>query len=208
MGLRRRERELLRESLDEGAGAVFAPSARIVRVPQVGEHASFNVLTPTNTFQKVNATARIVSTRAAIYVDDEAPANGFSTQDLQRFADLFDNPIFPTDSTIFGATSDIDNNQRVVILLTPRVNALTPRGQQSFAAAYFYGCDLLARSRCSGSNLGEIFYALVPDPAGQWSDSRSVDLVLRTVPRVLAHEFQHMIQFARRGNTTDVLWLS
>jgi hypothetical protein len=177
-------------------------------VPQIGERATFNVLTPTNTFQKVNATARVVSLRAAIFVDDEAPANGFSAQDLQFFADLFDDPIYPTDVAVFGQHSDIDGNARVTILFTPRINALTPRGQSSFAAAYFYGCDLLARSRCSGSNLGEIFYAMVPDPDAVWSDRRTVATVLGVVPPVLAHEFQHMIHFARRGQTTDALWLS
>jgi hypothetical protein len=209
MRLRRQERALLRDALDEGGPAAFAAAARIAQVPEVGQGASFNVLTPTNEFVKVNATARIVEDRVVIYLDDTAPANGFSPQDLQRFADLFDNPIYPTDVAVFGEPSDIDNNQRVAILFTPRVNALTPRGQgNSFAAAYFYGCDLLARSRCSGSNLGEIFYAMVPDPTGQFSDVRTVATVLNVVPPVLAHEFQHMIHFARRDLTTDALWLS
>jgi hypothetical protein len=208
LGLRQRERALLQTTLDEGVAA-FAPAARSMRVPQVGERENFNVLTRTSTFETVNATARIVSNRAAIYVDDEAPAPGFSMADLQRFADLFDNPIYPTNVEIFGQHSDIDGSQRVTILFTPRVNALTPPGQTSFAAAYFYGCDLLPKNRCSGSNLGEIFYAMVPVPAGtRWGDARSLTDVLRIVPPVLAHEFQHMIHFARRGETTDALWLS
>ena len=188
----------------------FAAKALAARVPQVGDRTSFSVITSTSntTTQKVNATARVVSARAAIFVDDEAPAGGFTPQDLQTLANLFDNPIYATDVATFGEPSDIDANQRIIILLTPRINALTPRGQSSFAAGYFYGCDLLARTRCSGSNLGEIFYSMVPDPNAVWSDRRTTATVMQVIPPVLAHEFQHMIHFARRGLSADVLWLS
>lgn len=204
--LRERERTLLRTTGDPAA--FFAPAALRVQVPSVGERASFNVLTPKNTFQSVNATVKKVSARAVIYVDDEAPANGFTDADLQQLADLFDSPIYPTNVGVFGEPSDIDGNQRVTILLTPRINALTPRGSASFAAGYFYGCDLLARTRCSGSNLGEIFYSMVPDPNAQWSDRRTTSAVMNILPPVLAHEFQHMIHFARRNQSTDALWLA
>jgi hypothetical protein len=206
LSLRERERALLRDARDEGA--FFAAPAPQLLVPAVGDKLSFNVLTPTNSFQKVNATAKKVSARAVIYLDDEAPANGFTDADLQQLADLFDAPIHPTVTGVFGQPSDIDNNQRITILLTPRVNALTPRGSASFAAGYFYGCDLLARSRCSGSNLGEIFYSLVPDPNAQWSDRRTTSAVMSIVPPVLAHEFQHMIHFSRRNLSIDALWLA
>jgi hypothetical protein len=54
---------------------------------------------------------------------------------------------------------------------------------------------------CSGSNGGEIFYTLVADA------TRSVSTVMRALPPVLGHEFQHMISFGQRHNT-DALWLS
>jgi hypothetical protein len=110
--------------------------------------------------------------------------------------------------SVFGQPSDIDGNDRILILFTPRVNALTPRGAGSFVAGYFYGCDLLSRSRCSGTNRAEIFYSMVPDPGARWGDARSLPAVMASVPPVLAHEVQHMIHFARRGYSSDVLWLS
>jgi hypothetical protein len=111
-------------------------------------------------------------------------------------------------SAVFGAPSDIDANGRIIVVLTPAVNALTPRTDDSFIAGYFYGCDLVEAARCAETNRGEIFYSMVPDPNAQFSARRTKDTVLRTVPGVLAHEFQHMINFAGKSQRLDVLWLS
>jgi hypothetical protein len=203
--LRDRERALPRG--DAWPDAAAAPDAALPAVPDVGERRQFNVLKLQGGFDRVTATARIVTTRAVLWVDDEA-AGEFSSADLQYFGGLFDDPIYPTTVATFGEPSDVDGNQRIFILFTPRVNALTPRNQSSYITGFFYGCDLLARSRCSGSNEAEIFYSLVPDPGAKWSSARTVATVRAAVPPILAHEFQHMIHFARRGFSADVLWLS
>ncbi|HSJ14607.1 MAG TPA: IPT/TIG domain-containing protein [Longimicrobiales bacterium] len=177
--------------------------------PQLGERRAFRVLTSDQqSTVLVTAEVRAISLRAIIFVDLTAPAGGFTTADLQNFGQLFDDPIYPTVSGVFGAPSDIDANSRVIILLTPRVNALTPRGSTSYTAAYFYGCDLVSRTRCADTNSGEIFYSLVPDPQALFGDARSAADLLRNVPPVLAHEFQHMISFAQRAQSLDALWLS
>ncbi|CAN5604638.1 hypothetical protein BH23GEM10_BH23GEM10_07790 [soil metagenome] len=183
------------------------PAVRVAVSTEVGDSRIFNVINQGKDFDRVTATVKLVTTHAIIYVDDES-SSAFSSSDLQRLGELFDDPIHATVSGVYGAPSDIDANGRVMMLFTPRVNALTPRASSSFVAGFFYGCDLVSRTRCSGSNRGEIFYSMVPDPAGQWSDSRSVAGVMATVPAVLAHEFQHMIHFARRGFSTEVLWLA
>jgi hypothetical protein len=183
------------------------PQLRYATVPALGSQRDFSVLDPDNRFVKVTAEVRHLSARAIIYVDVEAEGV-FTEADLRSIGEVFDDPIHPTNVSVFGGPSDIDANERVIILFTPRVNALTPRSQSSFIAGYFYGCDLVSRNRCSGSNLGEIFYSMVPDPTGKWSDARARATVLAAVPPVLAHEFQHMIHFARRGFSADALWLS
>jgi len=176
--------------------------------PQLGESREFNVLKQDNTTRKITAVVQAISQRAILYVDRDAPSGGLTAADLQRFGDLFDNPIYTTDVEVYGTPSDTDANGKVIILFTPAVNALTSRSDAGFIAGYFYGCDLVARSRCSATNSGEIFYSMVPDPSGQFSGARTKDVVLRTVPGVLAHEFQHMINFHRKGGRLDVLWLS
>jgi hypothetical protein len=177
-------------------------------VPAIGDRRDFNVLTTDNRTRKVNATVMAISDRAILYVDGNAPAGGLTTADLDRFGDLFDDPIHAIDVGAFGEPSDIDQNGRIIVVFTPAVNALTARNDAGFIAGYFYGCDLVAASRCSATNGGEIFYSMVPDPGGVHSDARTKDVVLRTVPGVLAHEFQHMINFYRKGGRLDVLWLS
>jgi hypothetical protein len=203
--LRRRERLLGPAVLPpDGERTLGAMSAAL---PVVGSRRDFNVLTRDQSFQKVTAEARNVTDRAVMYVDVEALTE-LVDEDLAFFGRLFDDPIHPTMVQVFGEASDLDGNQRIIILFTPQVNALTPRGSSSFITGFFYGCDLVSRSRCSGTNQGEVFYALVPDPGARWSDARSRMAVRAAVPPVLAHEFQHMIHFARRGFSSDALWLS
>lgn len=202
--LRTRERQLPPAAPGDALPHVRAAPAT---VPTVGERRSFNVYNTSNTFDKITAEVRTVTSRAVIYVD-VAALNVFSAANLQVFGDLFDDPIYPTMVDIFGQPSDVDGNGRVLILFTPTVNRMTPKGSSSFVAGFFYGCDLVSRSRCSGTNDAEIFYSMMPDPSGEWGDPRSLATVMRSVPPVLAHEFQHMIHFARRGFSADVLWLS
>jgi hypothetical protein len=177
-------------------------------IPVVGDTREFNVLTADGGTRRLTATVRLLTQRAIVYVDEDAPAGGLTTTDLTALAALFDDPIYATDTSVFGQPSDVDANDRIIILFTPGVNALTEASSGGFIAGYFYGCDLVSEERCSATNNGEIFYSMVPDPNGEFGGSRSREVVLRTVPAVLAHEFQHMINFARKGERLDVLWLS
>ncbi len=207
------ERQLVQSA---GSGAALAPRAQVTTaatIPNVGDTATFNVLNnlTSTTFTKVKAKVMLVSTHGIIYQDVNVPASGFQASDFQNFGTLFDNPIFPTDSSVYGAPSDIDANQHVIILFTPVVNALSPKGSTSFVAGFFYGCDLVPVSQCSGSNRAEIFYASVPDPTGSVGPTLSTARILQTTPPVLAHEFTHMIAWNQRvivrAGAPDALWL-
>jgi hypothetical protein len=203
--LRLRERDLGEVAFDVVSPLVLPIRAQAV--PTQGTRRDFNVLNVKNTFDKVTATARLITKRAVLWVDVEADS-AFDNADLAFFGELFDHPIYTTNVSVFGEPSDVDGNERIFILFTPRVNALTPRQQSSYITGFFYGCDLLARNRCTGSNEAEIFYSMVPDPQGKWSGVRARSVVRAAVPPILAHEFQHMIHFAQRGGSSDVLWLS
>lgn len=205
MRLRMRERALRGEG--PGDGLLATQAADVAFQTSIGERRQFNVLNRDNRVDRITAEVRAVGERSIIYVDTQAPASGFTQDDIDRFARMFDDPIWPSDVAAFGTPTDVDGNGRIIILFTPAVNRLTRAGEPSFIAGFFYGCDLLEASRCSDTNRAEIFYAMVPDPQGQFGDRRSRDLVLRTVPGVLAHEFQHMINFGRKGRL-DALWLS
>lgn len=213
-GVRRLEKVAIvrAHELSPTPGLRRAPGvASTAPLPALGDKRDFKVLNQSHGFDKVTATVRLVTEHSLVYVDDAAPENGFTSGELAQLAGEFDDPIHPTVTGVFGMESDLDQNGRVIILLTPVVNRLTEPGSDGFVAGFFYGLDLLAGQE--GSNEGEIFYALVPDPDGVVGPPRSRSLVLNTVPAVLAHEFEHMVHFNQRiliagASSQEVLWLS
>ena len=209
--LRNLEADLVREDRGDRPSQIRPVVGSSGQVPVRGEVRSFSVLNVDGGFDEVTAVARYVGSEAAIFVDQNAPYGGFTTDSLQAFAERFDQVIHPELTSRFGATSDLDSNQRVVILFTPVVNSLTPRGSSGFVGGFFFGLDLLPNE--PGSNGGEVFYSLVPDPGGQFSDPQPIRQVLQAVPSILAHEFQHMVTFNQRtlvlgAERSEELWLS
>jgi hypothetical protein len=139
--------------------------------------------------------------------------------------------VYPLDVTHFGAPSDIDGNGRVGIVFTRSVNELTPKNNGSFVGGFFYSRDLFPKDStqqfgkgCAGSNEGELFYMLAPDPTGiayegsdgtaSSSNIRRTGFVDSLTTATIAHEFQHLINASRRiyVNTTatdyEVVWLN
>jgi hypothetical protein len=214
--LRERERALSRspsEALfDQGR---VTPSVTIP--PVVGEVRTFQVCSSPacGSFVQSAARARVVGSRVAIFVDTLAPAPGYSDAALTAVGTLFDDFLYPIDTTAFGRESDIDANGVVIVLLTQRVNALSPDCSTSGSVilGYFFGADLLPRSDPNnpGSNEAEIFYGLVPDPANS-ACTVSEEFARTRLPPTFIHEFQHMISFNQhrliRGSSSEETWLN
>ena len=204
--LRRRERALLARGVQPVAPAQAAAEA----VPTVGTERTFHVLSGGD-FVDVRAVARHVGRHVVLYEDVETPAAVLLPEDHELMAGRFDDLIHPVVTGVFGDPPDLDGNERVVVLMTPQVNRLTPVGSDGFIGGFFYGLDLLQDR--TGSNRGELFYTLVPDPEGRFGDPRPRDLVAAVMPAILAHEFQHMIHFNERvlelkASGGEALWLS
>jgi hypothetical protein len=111
----------------------------------------------------VTATAHYAGSHGVVFLDDIVRPGGYTEADVDSVGALFDQYLYPIDTTAFGRESDVDGNGQVFILLTDQVNQLSgscPSGD--VAVGYFSGQDLRAQSN---SNLAEIFYGLVPDPA-------------------------------------------
>jgi len=179
--------------------------------PPLGSSREFSVLNSEGTFDQVTARVRYVSSHSVVYLDEEAPADGYTEADLADLALEFDDPIYSTVTGAFGSESDLDGNGRVVILFTPAVNRLTEPGSDSYVGGFFFGLDLLTGRE--GSNEGEVFYALVPDPTGDEGPPISRNTARGTVPPVVAHEFEHMVNFNQRilvggAASQEALWLS
>jgi hypothetical protein len=191
--------------------ARISPSFTVVR-PLQGAQRTFDVCATTScdSFVPSTATAKVVGNRVAIYVDDSAPP-GYSQTDLDNVGQLFDTQLYPIDTTAFGRESDLDSNGVVIVLLTPRVNALSPDCQTSGSVilGYFFGLDLLPSQ--AHSNDGEIFYGAVPGSMTTGC-SISTSRAIEALPGVFIHEFQHMISFNQhvliRNSGAEDTWLN
>lgn len=187
-------------------GAITAPTHQLA----LNQTVSYNVETASsdgcsNPVMR-GGRVRAISNRAIIVADTLNPAGGYSTQDYERFAAQFDEDVWPLVTSNFGEPSDIDGNGRVVIFFTSAVNQLAGNaGSGSYIGGFFFNRDLFPKTgsgACAGSNATEMFYMLVPDPAGTVGPARSYDFVNRSTATVLVHEFQHLVNDSRRLHLT------
>ena len=163
--------------------------------------AANNCKSPTNHALRVTA----LGTRSIVLADTLNPAGGFVTADYQRVAARFDTLVYPLDVGAFGAPSDIDANGRVALIFTRTVNELTPPSAAYFVGGFFNPRDLFPKvdpdtlNNCAGSNEGEMFYLLAPDPDGVVNGNiRRTGFVDSLTTSVVTHEFQHLINGSRR----------
>jgi hypothetical protein len=181
--------------------------------PTFGEKRTFKVLrsadvngTMPSDYVDVTGTVKYVGTHAAIFLDDAAPTPTYSQSDIDHIGSMFDQHLYPADVAAFGAESDINGVGLVNVLLTDRVTKLAGCSGNEIVIGFFFARDLIPN--VVGSNDQEIFYGLTPDP----SCSVSAADATRYLPRVLIHEFQHMISFNQhvllRNGTAEETWLN
>ena len=194
--LRERGRALAAGSFIQRASAPLALAA--AAAPPLGSQRSFQICgnQDCTSFTTVTAGLQYAGAHGLVYLDTAAPANGYTQSDLNRLGTLFNNFVYPIDTTSFGRETDLDGNGAVIVLLSPAVNRLSGNcnATQAVILGFFFPDDLVPGS--PGSNDGEIFYGLVPDPANpQCTISRS--FVLTAIGPTFLHEFQHMISYGR-----------
>lgn len=195
--LGRPEARVNRRLRNGGARANITPG-----VPVVGDLWSLNTASGC-TGTRVDQTGRVVSVgqNVIIVADTLNPPGGFTTAQYDSIAMEFDTLAYPVNVNNFGAPTDLDGNGRVVAFYTRTVNQLSPPSSSSVVSGYVNARDLFssAPGSCPLSNEGEIFYMLVPDPTGAVnSNVRTVSSVRGGTVGTLAHEFQHLINAARR----------
>ncbi len=206
---------------DAGTGAAIRG---VVGVPAVGTLITLNTNSTNACTNPQFNTGRVkaVTNTAIIIADTTAPAGGFTDAEYESFGVQFDTLVFAVDTIAFGAPSDMDSNNRVVIFFTPAVNRLTPATTPSVVGGFFFARDLFPVAgnaakelqACASSNEAEMFYVPVLDPNSQFNPwfrnkaNLTIDLL-----GTLAHEFQHLINGGRRAwvNSADdfeAIWLS
>jgi hypothetical protein len=205
----RKARPAVREAVLRESQAARSVSAAVavegdtltIRVPDID---SPNLCT--TGYKSIRAVVKKTTAHATIAQDVAAPSPGFSATDFNDIGTEFESLIYPTDTLYFGKESDRNADGRVTILYTPEVNRATEAGATGFVAGFFWPGDLVKKTEyqelgieCPQTNEQEIFYMLVPDPAGTINGNvRSVNAVRQNTRGTIAHEFQHMINQGRR----------
>lgn len=224
----RRGRLADREAAEARGGISFSVSP-----PAVGDTLRFTfpvasdlTLTCSDTSSVIRGVVRASGEGVALVEDVEAPPDGFGEADWSELRDVIEAAVFPADTAYFGPPADIDANGRVLLVFTPRVNRLTPRGSETALGGFFLPIDLAAAepggpgvpgpdgSVCPASNEGELLYLAVADPEGREGDPIDVGRARRNARGLTAHELQHLINAERRVfsgeggfERTEEVWL-
>ena len=196
--------------------------------PTVGDTRQFWVLNDVDAtsdgeltedeFDRTTATLEFIGANTLLFVDNNSPQAGLSPADIEFLGETYDRRLYNVVSDYFGEPTDVDDNGQVIVLLTPTVNGLTAPGSDGVVVGFFFGLDLFPPNasdcpECRFSNGSEIFYGVVADPDGEFSDARSTEYVRRVLPGVMVHETLHMITFRYKvfensPPTLETLWLN
>jgi hypothetical protein len=207
-GIRRLERqELLSRIGPPGAPTPhLVPGLAPAGVPDVGSLLTLNAQSKSACSDAIHRTARVmaISERAVVVADTLNPSGGFTMEDYQHLATVFDTLVAPVTDEHFGRPSDLDRNGRTVLFFTQEVNRLTEAEADRFVGGFFFARDLFPRTQtprlqaCATSNEGEILYLMVPEPGRNPDNVWGRTAVLRNAPSTIAHEQQHLINASRR----------
>jgi uncharacterized protein YjdB len=176
----------------------------------VGQTASmfyhYNNCSTTGAGAAVPLTARVVYVGPKVIVmeDNAGALAGKIDADMIGMAQEFETVSFPILTNNFGNPlaydASTDNNGRLIMLFTPKVNA-----QSSNLLGFVSPCDFFppsAASSVSASNQAEIFYArAVTDTTAAGSTLDSRNTWRRLMPSTLIHETKHIVSFAERYET-------
>jgi hypothetical protein len=163
----------------------LAPRIPVLALAQVGAEKSFWVADlDRSSVYTITATLVVATEQLELWVEQGTPVDA---EALQRSAQRFSESTYPLTRATFGSewTPGIDGNPRLLVL-----NA-NLRG----ASGYFGSANEYAATVNLYSNEAEIVFMSTALPAG--TDSYDA---------VLAHEFQHMIQWHQDAN--EDAWLN
>ncbi|MDQ3929268.1 MAG: immune inhibitor A [Chloroflexota bacterium] len=154
----------------------------------VGTKQVFNVANVNNrSIFTVTATLRYVTAHAYWYVRDGMNAN---MANLRASADLFETKIYPKNRQVFGheVSPGVDNDEHITVLIT----------QVPGVGGYFSSADAFPSIVNPFSNQRDMIY-MSTLPGGKIGNPDNF------FESVLAHEFQHMIQWNVHRNRD--IWL-
>jgi hypothetical protein len=152
----------------------------------------------------VRAVARRVGQSAVFLEDIENPIVPAFTQAQYDSLDAqLTTVTLPVLTDYFGAFEDVDDNDRVLVLITKEVN------ERENLGGFVFSGDLVSTLSCAESNEAEIFYGVTPDTAGVHGTVRTRESLRLVYPSLIAHELTHILQFTtffREGVSVKSRW--
>jgi hypothetical protein len=193
-------RYLAQRTTARASSPVFGPAVRpSFSIGTVGDLVPMRVWKRTdgtcNQYDDISTRTVYIGTRSIIREDVAAPLAGTMDDYLRAVGREFDETMFPLLTRDFGdplaLDAELDDNQRIVMVFTKRVN-------DDGLAGFVVSCDFYPRGVAPSSNVGETFYAFVPtDPsAGYPSGLLTKDKWRRQIRSTLIHEAKHITSFA------------
>ena len=181
-------------------GLIFFQNARAAVSGNLGESVFFVVdqKYDSSDRNRVEATLRKIGQRAYFYTENNY-FNSLNSVQQNNFlnaqnslADEFDNVIYPKLTEFYGSewNPGIDNNSRITFLFTPMADD---------AGGYFRTNDEFLVSEMADSNEREMIYF------------NAKHAVNNRAKALIAHEFQHLINFNQKNkilNIDDEVWLN
>jgi hypothetical protein len=164
---------------------------------EIGDHKRFTVLNKAGAYVNMDAEVKAISRYAVVYQEVGTRVDDLTPEEYLALAKVIEDPIYETNTRVFGSVSDVDADGRIAVVLTSVVNRMTAPTDPGFIAGFFDACDLLVRA-CVNSNRGEFFYTIMPDPEGVYGKKHTTEDILRRLPPNIAHEMMHMIHFNQR----------
>ncbi len=182
--------------------------------PEVGDSESFKVLaglSSLSSYKTVEAEIKCVGNNVIFYVDKQVENNNSSDltdNDVATLCAEFDS-VADREIELFGEPSDVDDDSRVTVLMTPQVNKLGAMGG-GIITGFFFANDLY---KSANSNMREIIYVMVPDSAGIYGMPIPKSFAMENLlPAVLPHELQHAINYNQKvfiaGGTAEDNWMN
>ena len=143
---------------------------------------------------RVRAVVRRVGDQAVWLDDIENPSATFTDSELAYLDSFYATNVRGVHEDYFGGLSDIDGNNRVMILMTKQVNRQDD--EDLFLGGWVWFGDLYPSAQCATSNQAEIFFGRVPDPDGVFGHAWTKQQALAYYPSLLTHEITHLVQGA------------
>jgi hypothetical protein len=155
--------------------------------------------TDPGSYTRIKAYLKYEGSHTLLYLDSSTDPGCITDLEAYALGQEFEQSVYQTDREYYGEESDINGDEKVVILMSPVVNELTPDGVDWYIAGFFLPTDLLpSMVDANCTNAMEIFYTIVPDPGGIYGPVLPKEGALESIEGVLGHEFIHMIMFNYR----------